>query len=47
MYELYNSYIDNSVINIDWSIGVYCRLSREDEKEDFNKQSESIENQSL
>ena len=45
MYELYNNYIENSVVNINWNIGVYCRLSREDEKDDFNKQSESIENQ--
>lgn len=49
MYELYNNYNSNYVgysnTNINWNIGVYCRLSREDEKEDFNKQSESIENQ--
>ena len=49
MYELYNNY-DNSYKNYfntneNLNIGIYCRLSREDEKEEFNKQSESIENQ--
>ncbi len=45
MYELYNNYIDYSAKNINWNIGLYCRLSREDEKEHLHKQSESIENQ--
>ena len=45
MIDLYNNYLDNIVTNIKWNIGVYLRLSREDEKEDYNKQSESIENQ--
>lgn len=49
MYELYNNY-DNGYkkyynTNENLNIGIYCRLSREDEKEGFNKQSESIENQ--
>ena len=45
MIELYNNYAENIATNINWNIGVYLRLSREDEKEDCNKQSESIENQ--
>ena len=49
MYELYNNY-DNSYKNYsntneNFNIGIYCRLSIENEKEEFNKQSESIENQ--
>ena len=43
MYELYNNY--NNHDNIEWNIGVYLRLSKEDEKDELNKQSESIENQ--
>ena len=50
MYELYNNYnnyfMNNTDKNIIWNVGIYTRLSREDEKEpQFNKQSESIENQ--
>ena len=45
MYELYNNYVEDIYENICWEIAVYLRLSREDEKEDFNKESESIENQ--
>jgi len=49
MYELYNNYngnLGNSDKNIVWNVGIYTRLSREDEKDDrFNRQSESIENQ--
>ena len=49
MYELYNNYNNSNAgysnINANWNVGIYCRLSREDEKEEFNKQSESIENQ--
>ena len=45
MIELYNNYAENIATNTNWNIGVYLRLSREDEKEDYNKQSESIENQ--
>jgi len=44
MYELYNNYNEN-LNNIEWNIGIYLRLSREDEKDEFKKQSESIENQ--
>ena len=44
MYELYNNY-NNGFNNIEWNIGIYLRLSREDEKDEFKKQSESIENQ--
>ena len=47
MYELYNNYnnekySDNST---NWNVALYCRLSREDEKDDYSKQSESIKNQ--
>ena len=45
MIELYNNYIEKAITNINWNIAVYLRLSREDEKEDYSKQSESIENQ--
>lgn len=50
MYELYNNYnkfLDKRLSkNVIWNVGIYARLSREDEKDDrFNKQSESIENQ--
>lgn len=45
MYELYNNYVEDIYENICWETAVYLRLSREDEKEDFNKESESIENQ--
>ena len=45
MIELYNNYIEKAIANINWNIAVYLRLSREDEKEDYSKQSESIENQ--
>lgn len=45
MIELYNDCGENLGVNPNWNIGVYLRLSREDEKEDYNKQSESIENQ--
>lgn len=44
MYELYNNYNGN-LSNTEWNIGIYLRLSREDEKDEFKKQSESIENQ--
>ena len=44
MIELYNNYIEKAIANINWNIAVYLRLSREDEKEDYSKQSESIEN---
>ena len=40
MYELYNNYNNSNAgysnINANWNVGIYCRLSREDEKEDFN-----------
>ena len=42
MNELYSNYLKSST---NWKIGIYCRLSREDEKEDLKKSSESIENQ--
>lgn len=50
MYELYNNYnnyLNNELHkNVIWNVGIYTRLSREDEKENkFDKQSESIENQ--
>lgn len=44
MYELYNNYNEN-VSNIEWNVGIYLRLSREDEKDGFKRESESIENQ--
>ena len=45
MYGLYNNYF-NVLDNIVWKVGIYVRLSREDEKDDrYNGQSESIENQ--
>lgn len=43
MYELYNNY-NEKLSSIEWNIGIYLRLSREDEKDEFKKQSESIEN---
>ena len=48
MYELYNSYTnvkndDNT--NQNWNVGIYCRLSKEDEKNGHMKESESIKNQ--
>lgn len=50
MFELYNNYNNyfgsKSNKNDIWNVGIYTRLSREDEKDNkFNKQSESIENQ--
>ena len=45
MVELYNNYNENIATNTNWNIGVYLRLSREDEKDDYSKPSESIENQ--
>ena len=48
MYELYNNYSNNvgyTNINTNWNIGIYCRLSREDDKDEFNRESESIDNQ--
>lgn len=50
MFELYNNYNNyfGSKLNKNdiWNVGIYTRLSREDEKDNkFNKQSESIENQ--
>ena len=45
MNELCDNYTTGSTMNKKWHIGVYCRLSREDEKEYFNQQSASIENQ--
>lgn len=43
--NFYNNYINESYENMYWKIAIYLRLSREDEKADLNKQSESIENQ--
>lgn len=47
LYNNYNNYLSNELNqNQSWKVGIYTRLSREDEKEDkFSKQSESIENQ--
>ena len=48
MYELYNNYsnnVDYTNVNTNWNIGIYCRLSREDDKDEFNRESESIDNQ--
>ena len=47
LYNNYNNYLSNELNqNQNWKVGIYTRLSREDEKEDkFSKQSESIENQ--
>lgn len=47
LYNNYNNYLENKLNkNAVWNVGIYARLSREDEKDDkFNKQSESIENQ--
>ena len=47
LYNNYNNYLGNKLNkNAIWNVGIYTRLSREDEKEDkFDKQSESIENQ--
>ena len=49
MYELYNNYNSSNTdyynINTNWNIGIYCRLSREDDKDEFNRESESIDNQ--
>lgn len=48
MYELYNDYNNSNIsssIDENWNIGIYCRLSREDDKDEFNRESESIDNQ--
>lgn len=50
MYELYNSYNNFSEKELEnnkiWNVGIYTRLSKEDEKDNqLSKQSESIENQ--
>lgn len=45
MYELLNNYenLENQMI---WKVGIYVRLSREDEKDEkYSGTSESIENQ--
>ena len=45
MYELLNNYenVENQII---WKVGIYVRLSREDEKDQkYSGTSESIENQ--
>ena len=48
MYELYNDYNNSNIscsTDENWNIGIYCRLSREDDKDEFNRESESIDNQ--
>lgn len=49
MSELYNNYFDNVSREKIWKVGIYARISREDERDEqderYKGQSESIENQ--